>query len=142
MAHVSKAQQERDKVRARITELLADQDYWTRYEHIREWLEKLLRRLRNADFTPSERAAVSRIERARTPFEGWAGFSVPELTAMASQYIADQNEDTEQFLKELQERPAKRLPLRDMAWLISACRVAGLDLPKFDPGFDRDDYED
>jgi hypothetical protein len=142
MARVSKAQQERDKVRARITELLADQDYWTRYEHIREWLEKLLRRPRNADFTPAERAAVSRVERARTPFEGWGGFSVPELTTRASQYIADQNEDTEQFLKELLERRAKRLPLRDMAWLISACRVAGFDLPKFDPGFDRDDYED
>lgn len=142
MARTSKAQQERDKIRARIIELLSDHDSWIRYLDIREWLEKTLRRPRTADFTPRERAAVSRIERARTPFEGWDGYSIPELADIASQYVMDQDEDTELFLKDIKDRDPKRLPLVEMARLVAACRFAGYDLPGFDPGFEKDDYED
>jgi hypothetical protein len=136
MARTTKAQREADRFRQRIIALLAEPDDWRHYEHIRHWLQKLLQRDHGCVYTPAERAAVVRIIAARTPFEGWGGYSIPELITAALRYVADFSYEDEIFLKELEARPATRLPLVDMGQLVGLCRIAGVDLPKFRPEVD------
>jgi len=113
-----KALSEADEVRARIANVLADPD-WHGYEAQRHWLQKLLDPDHSDVYTSAERAAVSRIIAARTPFESWDGYSVPELIAAAMKYVADLNYEDELFLKELEAHRAIRLRLGDMRYLIS-----------------------
>ena len=136
MPRITKAQREADHFRQRIIALLEEPDDWLRYEHIDHWLQKLLQRDRNDGYTPGERAAVARIIAARTPFEGWGGYSVPELTTAALRYAADFSYEDEIFLKELEARGATRLALIDMKQLVALCRCAGVDLPRFTPDVD------
>lgn len=123
---------ETDEFQARVANVLADSDDWQGYEVHRRWLQKLLGPEHGEVYTPAERAAVGRIAAARTPFEGWGGYSVPELIAAAMKYVADLNYEDELFLKELEARGAIRLRLDDMRYLVGLCRVAGLDLIRFD----------
>jgi len=116
--------------------LLEEPDDWLYYEHIRRWLKKLTERELNDGYTPAERAAVARIIAARTPFEGWGGYSVPELITAALRYVADFTYEDEIFLKELEARGATRLALIDMRQLLALCDCAGVGLPKFRPRVD------
>lgn len=112
--------------------MLADPNDWHGYESQRRWLQKLLDPEHGDVYTPAGRAAVVRIIAARTPFEGWDGYSVPELIAAAMKYVADLGYEDELFLKELEARSAARLRLGDMGYLIGLCRVTGLDIRRFD----------
>jgi hypothetical protein len=105
MGRTTKAQRETERFRLRVIALLAEPD-WFGYEHVRQWLEKLLQYLDRRPSTEAEKAAVERIIAARTPFVGWGGFAVPELIAAAAMYIADFSYEDESFLKELQEHHA------------------------------------
>lgn len=135
----TKAQRELDQFRARITALISEPDGWDLYEHIRGWLKELLKRPRAEDYSPAERAAVHRIIAARTPFEGWGGFSVPELIKAALRYAADFGYDDEIFLKDLAARNVTQLRLGDMGSLVGLCRMAGVELPRFKPEIDEYD---
>ncbi len=135
MSRHTKAQRESDRFRARIEALLAEPD-WFGYEHIRHWLQKLLQRDRRLEYTEAERAALSRIVAARTPFLEWDGYGIAELIAAASKYIADFSYEDELFLKELQSRKAEQLFLSDMKQLVGLCHLAGLDLMRFKPEVD------
>jgi hypothetical protein len=139
MARITKARRESDRFRERVSALLEEPYDWLHYEHVRHWLKKLLQRDSDYVYTPAERAALARIIAARTPFEGWGGYSVSELIVAALRYAADFSYDDELFLKDLETRKATRLALGDMRQLVSLCRLAGLDLPRFDPDVDRFD---
>jgi hypothetical protein len=128
-------QKQASPFRFRLEALAAEPD-WRGYEHIHGWLEKLLRRPIDAEYTPAERAAVSRIIAARTPFEGWGGFGVPELIQSALRYVADMSYEDEVYLKELAARRPARLRLDDMRAVIALCRIAGVNLPIFRPPVD------
>jgi hypothetical protein len=136
MPRTTKAQREADLFRHRIVELLEEPHDWLHYEHIRHWLQELLQRDRNNGYTPAERAAVARIIAARTPFEGWGDYRVPELIVAALRYVADFSYEDEIFLKELDARGATRLALVDMKQLVALCRCSGVDLPRFRPEVD------
>jgi hypothetical protein len=133
MARVSKARQESDQLREMISSLLAEPYSWRNYEHIRYWLQKLLRRDEDYIYTAAEREAVDRIRFARTPVEGWAGYSVPELTRVARRYAADFDCDDELFLEDIEAEQANRLVRDDMRYLVSLCIMSGMDIPRFPP---------
>jgi hypothetical protein len=136
MSRMTKAQREADLLRERIIVLLAEPYDWLDYEHIYNWLQKLLKRDRKDGYTPAERAAVARIIVARTPFEEWGGYSVPELIAAALMYMADFSYEDELFLKDIEARRPTRLALVDMKHLVGLCRYAGIEIPRFAPEID------
>jgi hypothetical protein len=109
MARMTK--READEFRKKIKSVLAEPHHWRGYEDQRHWLQKLLKREENY-YTQAEREAVARIAFARTPFEGWAGYSVPELAKGALRYGADIGYDDELFLKEAER--ATQLVMDDM----------------------------
>jgi hypothetical protein len=88
--------------------LIEEPDHWQDYQHIRDWIEKLLRRDPERAYTRAQREAVGRIIATRTPFVGWGGFSVPELIVAARKYVADYDYEDEIFLNELHEKGATR----------------------------------
>lgn len=116
-------QREDEQFRSQLRALLEEPDHWQDYQHIRDWIEKLLRRDPERAYTRAQREAVGRIIATRTPFVGWGGFSVPELIVAARKYVADYDYEDEIFLNELHERGATRLALFDMRRLIGLCVV-------------------
>jgi hypothetical protein len=130
VARTSKVQRESDRYRIRAASLVSESG-WHGYEAQLEWLKKLLKYDRGRHFTDAEREAVDRIAAARTMFDGWGGYSVPELIRTASQHMADFSYEDEVFLKELQAEAASQICLDDMRQLVGLCRLAGLDLPRF-----------
>jgi hypothetical protein len=131
MARISKEQRESRLYRERIQLLVAESHGWRDHEHIRYWLQKLLRREPDDTFTEAERTAVDRIISARSRlYEGWAGFTVPELRRAARRYIADFGYDDELFLDDIDAEDATRLVEREMRHLVSLCIMSGMDIPR------------
>jgi hypothetical protein len=137
MARMTK--READEFRQKIDSVLAEPHHWRGYEDQRDWLQKLLRREENY-YTEAERKAVARIAFARTSFEGWAGYTVPELAKGALRYSADIGPDDEQFLKDAEH--AAQLVMDDMKALVGFCIFAGMDVPRFNPGPNPYRYDD
>jgi hypothetical protein len=131
MARISKERRETDQFREKIRSLLAEPHGWRNYEDIRYWLQKLQRRDEDYNYTAAEREAVDRVIFARRLFEGWAGFSVPELARVALKYAADFAYDDELFLKDIEAEQASQLVRDDMRQLVSLCIMSGMDLPRF-----------
>jgi hypothetical protein len=131
VARISKERRESDQLREKITSLLAEPHSWRNYEHIRYWLQKLLRRDEEYIYTAAEREAVDRIRFARTPVEGWAGYTVPELRRVARRYAADFDYDDELFLKDIEAEQATQLVRDEMRYLVSLCIISGMDIPRF-----------
>jgi hypothetical protein len=129
MARMTK--READEFRQKIKSILAEPQHWRGFEEQRRWLQKLLQREENY-YTQAERKAVDSIAFARTPFKGWAGYSVPELAKGALRYVADFGYDDELFLKEAEH--ANQLVIGDMRALVGLCILAGMDVPRFNPG--------
>ncbi|HXQ82430.1 MAG TPA: hypothetical protein VN769_00030 [Xanthobacteraceae bacterium] len=139
MPRVSKAQLRADQFRSRAAEVLKDSDWLD--EGVRNWLEKQLRRERDYIYTENEHAALARIIAAGTLFDGWDGYSVPDLLTAASRYKADGDYEDERVFDELEARNATQLRLGDMSHLVGFCRnVAGLPLAPFKPEIAR--YDD
>lgn len=131
MARTSKGQRESQLYRERIKSLVAESYGWRDYEHIRYWLQKLLRRELDDVFTEAERAAVDRIISARSRlYEGWAGFTVRELRRAARMYVADFGYDDELFLDDIDGEDATQLVEREMRHLVSLCIMSGMDIPR------------
>jgi hypothetical protein len=142
MAGISKARREADEFRKQIVSLLAEPHGWHGFEDQRYWLQKLLRRDGSYAYTEAERKAVRRIVFARTPFKGWAGYSVPELTKEALRYVADLGDPEEQFLRGIEAEHATQSVIGDMRALVSLCITAGMNLPRFNLRPDAYDYDD
>jgi len=117
-----------DAFRQKIRSILREPHHWRGYEDHRYWLKKLLLREENY-YTKGERDAVDRIAFARTPFKGWAGFSVSELAKRALIFSADMGEGDERFLREAEH--ADQLAIDDMRALVGLCIFAGMNIPRF-----------
>jgi hypothetical protein len=132
MPRVSKAQLRADQFRAHAAEVLKDSDWLD--DGVRYWLEKQLRRERHHEYTENEHAALARIIAAGTLFDGWDGYSVPELLTAAGRYKADGDYEDERLFDELAARNATMLRLAEMGHLVGFCRnVAGLPSAPFKP---------
>jgi hypothetical protein len=141
MKHLPKEQRGAETLRLKIASLLAAPYSWRGYEPQRQWLERLLQRDATAGFTRAERDAVARIAYMRTPFEGWAGYSVQELIRGALQYAADFGYDEELLLREIAAECRTVLVRDQMRTLVGLCRAAGMDVPMFDARVEADGYE-
>ena len=130
---------EAEEFRQKIKSVLADAHHWRGFEDHRDWLQKLLRREENY-YTAAERSGVARIIYARTPFKGWAGFTIPELAKAALRYSADMGPDDESFLKEAEH--VTQLPMDDMRALVGLSIFAGMEIPRFDPGLNPYRYDE
>ena len=64
-------QREDEQFRSQLRALLEEPDHWQDYQHIRDWIEKLLRRDPDRAYTRAQREAVGRIIATRTP--SWVG---------------------------------------------------------------------
>jgi hypothetical protein len=132
MPRLSKDQIRSSQFRSSAAEILKDPEWLD--EGVRHWLEKQIRREPDYIYTENEHAALRRIIAAGTLFDGWDGYSVPELLAAASRYKVDGNYEDEQEINELQSRNVVQLRLGEMAQLVAFCRhVAGLPLGRFEP---------
>lgn len=132
MPRLSKEQVRAAQFRSQAAEILKDPDWLD--EGVRHWLDKQMRREPNYLYTDNEHAALRRIISAGTLFDGWDGYSVPQLLAAASRYKADGNYEDEQEIDEHQSRSVVQLRLGEMANLVAFCRnVAGLPLKRFEP---------
>ncbi|MGA3309030.1 MAG: hypothetical protein ABSD08_10495 [Xanthobacteraceae bacterium] len=138
MPRVSKAQVRADQFRSRAAEILKDPDWLD--EGVRYWLQKQLRRERDYIYTENEHAALARIIAAGTLFDGWDGYSVPDLLTAACRYKADGEYEDERVLDALGARNATQLRLGEMGHLVGFCRnVAGLPLAPFKPEIAKND---
>jgi hypothetical protein len=139
MRRVSKAKLRADQFRLRATEVLKDPNWLD--EGVRYWLEKQLRRERDYNYTENEHAALARIVAAGTLFDGWDGYSVPELLAAARRYKADGDYEDERVFDQLAARNTTLLRLGEIGHLVGFCRnVAGLPLAPFRPEIARYDF--
>jgi len=138
MPRKSKEQLRSEHFRLRAAEILKDPDWLD--EGVRHWLEKELRRDQEYIYTENEHAALARIIAAGTFFDGWDGYSVPELLAAAGRYKKDGDYEDELLLDDLTARNVSQLRLGVMGHLVAFCRnVAGLPLEPFRPAID--EYE-
>ncbi len=136
---VQRPRSEPDLFRSRAVEILRDSDWLD--EGVHYWLQKELRREPGYIYTENEHAALARIIAAGTLFDGWDGYSVPELLTAAYQYKTDGDYEDEQVFDELQARHPAQLRLGEIGRLVSFCRnLAGLPLAPFRPEIAR--YED
>jgi hypothetical protein len=132
MPRLSKDQIRSSQFRSGAAGILEDPEWLD--EGVRHWLKKQIRRDPDYIYTENEHAALRRIIIAGTLFDGWDGYSVPELLAAACRYKADGNHEDEQEIDELQSRSVAQLRLGEMAHLVAFCRnIAGLPLKRFEP---------
>jgi hypothetical protein len=128
MAYMTK--READEFRCEIKSILDEPLRWRGYEDRRERLWTLLRRKK---YTQRDREEVAGIVYTRTPFGGWAGYSVSQLAKGALPYCPDYIDPAdEQLVKEAVH--ASLLPRSDMGALVGLCIFAGMDIPRFEPG--------
>ena len=138
MPRVSKAQLRANQFRACASELQKDSGWLD--EGVRYWVEKQLRRERDYIYTENEHAALERIVAAGTLFDGWDGYSIPELLSAACRYKADGDYEDELALDDLRARNVTQLRLGEMGHLVGFCRnVAGVRLAPFKPEIARND---
>lgn len=139
MARMTK--READEFRSRIASISAEPNGWRDYEDRRYWLRKLLKREENY-YTKAERKAVDRIAFARTPFEGWGGYSVQELYRVALPALAVVDEGYGPLMQEIAATSPTRLVRDDMRALVGLCILAGMDLPRFPSRTREYEYDD
>jgi hypothetical protein len=139
MAHDGKDELDAERFRAKASELVKDPDWLE--EEVAHWLKKELQRNPKYVYSEREHDALRRITAASTLFEGWGGYTVPELITAASRYTADYDEEGEMFVEQLIASSPTQLRLREMARLVALSRFAGVDLPRFKPAVELYDEE-
>lgn len=130
MKRISDERREADQLREKIKLILAEPEGWRHFEAQRDWLRKLLREDPDYIFTRSQHDAVGKIAFMRTFFEGWDGYTVPELIREAQQGIADFGIEDEKCLNEIEH--ATRLTRGMISWLVGVCRVLDPSIRPFD----------
>jgi hypothetical protein len=141
MARLSKERKRANQFRSRAAEILKDAGWLD--EGVRAWLEKELGRDIQYIYSENEHAALARVVAASTTFEGWDGYSVPELLKAALRYKFDGDYEDEEILDGLQDKNPAKLRLGDMEYLVGFCRnVAGVPLEYFEPAVEKYNDDD
>lgn len=125
MVKVGKSERERgeaDEFRAIATALLQlRHNDWNDWEH--DWLCDEVRRRPDYRYTETERAVLDRLRSYAKSFTEYAGYSVPELIAIAYPYRADLDEDGQEFVEKLHAWGAIDLKRRQIRRLSGICRL-------------------
>lgn len=127
----SKKLREADRFRAQVDVLLREpRTDWNDWEY--DWLQSESRRREDYLYTDKERVILNRLAaRART-FAVYSEHSVPDLIAIAYQFYADLDEDSEAFIKRLHDQAPTWLRVREIH------RLAGLVRLSYDLPYDKD----
>src|SRR5262249_33066354 len=113
---------EADEFRARVQRLRAMPDVdWNDWEA--DWLDKEAARDDDYIYTDKERAILNQLIASATSFDGYNGWSVPELLRTAHRYIADLDEDSEAFVERHYRRHPSSLKVRQISRLAGICRL-------------------
>ncbi len=124
MARITKAQRERaeaDEFRALAIALLGDRhNDWNDWEY--DWLRDETRRQPDYIYTEKERAVLDRLQSYAKSFTEYAGYTVPELIAIAYVCRFDLDEDGQEFVEKLRAWRATDLKRRQIKRLAGICR--------------------
>jgi len=122
MAKQTKKKFEAEAFRARIMALrgLWDTD-WSDWEA--DWLDSQARRPAGYIQSDKERVILNQLVASAKGFEGYNGFTVQELFAMANRYLKDLDEASEEFIIALSARLPKVLRVRQINQLARICRI-------------------
>jgi hypothetical protein len=103
LAKITKVQRERaeaDKFRELATALLSIRhNDWNDWEY--DWLRDEVRRRPDYIYTEKEWAVLNRLQSYARSFTQYAGYTVPELIAIAYPYRFDLDEDGQDFVEKL-----------------------------------------
>jgi len=123
MARITKAQRERaeaDEFRALAIALLGDRhNDWNDWEY--DWLRDETRRQPDYIYTEKERAVLDRLQSYAKSFTEYAGYTVPELIAIAYVCRFDLDEDGQEFVEKLHAWRATDLKRRQIKRLAGIC---------------------
>lgn len=139
MARITKAQRELAvalEFRTSAKVLLHDRyNDWNDWEF--DWLTDEVRRPPDYIYTEKEWAVLKRLQHYSCAFTEYAGYSVPELTAIAYVSRFDFQEHEQEFVEKIHLWGATHLKRRQLRFLASLCRRfenIGYDpLPDYDP---------
>lgn len=139
MARITKAQRElAEAARFRVAAktLLYDRhNDWNDWEF--DWLTDELRRPADYIYSEKEWAVLDRLPHYARSFSGYAGYTVPELTATAYASRYDMDDPEREFVEKVHRWGATHLKRRQIRWLASLCRRfenIGYDpLPDYEP---------
>jgi hypothetical protein len=126
MARITKAQRERaeaDEFRALAIALLGDRhNDWNDWEY--DWLRDETRRQPDYIYTEKERAVffLDRLQSYAKSFTEYAGYTVPELIAIAYVCRFDLDEDGQELIEKLHVWRATDLKRRQIKRLAGICR--------------------
>jgi hypothetical protein len=112
---------EADKFRAMAAALLElRHNDWNDREY--NWLCDEIHRTSDYIYTETERAVLDRLGSCARSFTEYAGYSVPELIAIAYPYRAYLDEDGQEFVERLHAWGATELKRRQIRRLADICR--------------------
>jgi hypothetical protein len=131
VAKRSKKSSEADIFRAHVERLrnLPETD-WGDWEA--DWLDAEARRHPEYLYSEKERIILNQLIAATTPFEGYNGWSVPDLLRAAHNFLADLDEPTARFVEILWSLKPRALRVRQ---IVRLARIVGV----FEP-VGRDEY--
>jgi hypothetical protein len=119
----SKKLQESDRFRAQVDALLNEpRTDWNDWEY--DWLNDEARRGDDYIYTDRERVILNRLIARARRFASYAEHSIPELVAIADQYRADLDEDSEAFIERLRNSGPTWLRVREIHRLAGIARLA------------------
>jgi hypothetical protein len=119
----SKKLLEADIFRARVQQLrnLAESD-WSDWEA--DWLDEESTRPDDYVYSDKERVILNQLIASATPFEGYNGWSVPDLLKIANRYRPDLDENNEEFVAQLWKRQPRALWVRTLNQLAKLARFS------------------
>ncbi len=124
MARLTKAQRElaeAQKFRATAKTLLYDRyNDWNDWEF--DWLSDEVRRPPDYIYSEKEHAVLDRLQYYSRPFTEYAGYTVPELTAIAYASRFDFDDNEQAFAEKIHHWGATSLKRRQIRFLASLCR--------------------
>lgn len=115
------AQAEADKFRATVVLLLnIEHPDWDDFDWT--WLTNESRRRPDYRYTEKEHKILDKLIFNSKSFTEYAGYSVPELTAIAYRHRCDLNEEGQDFVEKLHRWSAVELKRRQIQRLAAICR--------------------
>ena len=136
LTKAQREQAEADEFRASALSLSQLQhNDWNDWEY--DWLTDEVRRAADYIYSEKERAVLDRLLHYARSFSEYAGYSVPELTAIAYASRLDFDEYEQEFVEKIHRWAATHLKRRQIRLLARLCRrfeTIGYDeLPDFEP---------
>lgn len=142
MARLTKAQRklaEAQKFRATTKTLLYDRlNDWNDWEF--DWLTDEARRPPEYIYSDKEHAVLDRLQYYSRPFTQYAGYTVPELTAIAYASRFDFDDHEQEFVEKIHRWGATTLKRRQIRCLAGLCRR--FENVGYDPLPDRDEPDE